>query len=81
MGKAMRTKRNSPVSRADVDDVDLASTDMRPGRVPGAAFAGCPLRGRRETPLQESGSVKVSLGDAVQITFATVPLTDDPAEA
>ncbi len=77
----MRTNGTSPVSRADADDVDLASTDLRPGRVPGAAFAGCPPNGRRKTPLHESGSVKVSLADAVQITFATVARADDPAEA
>jgi hypothetical protein len=94
MEKAMRTKRNSPVSRADDEGVDLALNDMWPGRVGGAAFGGCPANppstgpapgpgpgGTRKAPLQDSRCVKVSLGDAVQISFATVVRTDDPAEA
>jgi hypothetical protein len=94
MEKAMRTNWHSPASRADVDDIDLASTDMPPGRVAGAAFAsppgnpssagpapGCAPEGSRKMPLRESRSVKVSLSDAVQIIFATVAETDDPAGA
>jgi hypothetical protein len=94
MEKAMRTIGNSPAARTDAGDVDLAVTDTRPGRVTGAAFGGCPgdpmstgeapgfgRNGRRTTPRPDSGNVKVSLSDAVQITFATVACTEDPPEA
>ena len=94
MEKAMPTTGNSPAARANADFVDLAVTDVVPGRVTGAAFAGCagnPVstgpapgfarNGRRTTPLPDSRNVKVSLSDAVQITFATVACTDDPLEA
>ncbi len=90
----MPTNRNSPVSRADAEYVDLALTDTRPGRVGGAAFIGYPAplpiakaasasqpNGSRRLPPSESGNVKVSLGDAVQITLATVVRPGDPAEA
>ncbi len=89
----MRTAGKSPALRVEADEVDLALTDLRPGRLAGAAFGGCSRptpsagpaagfgpSGNGKATARDSGNVKISLSDTVQITFATVVHPGDPAE-